>query len=523
MTASPRGTLRRRRLTLPAAGMAVACLALLALPAASTAAPAKVGPGAPGAGDPYFPLDGNGGYDARHYGVTLKLDTDTQALVGTVVMDAVATQGLSSFDLDLHGLAVDGVSVGGRPAMWARDGQELTVTPSRPLERGDDFRAVVRYHGTPGLVQTPDGFDNGWFATSDGASAVGEPPGTSTWMPVNEHPKDKALYDITVTVPKGKAAISNGRLTGSPRTVGGWTTWSWHHTHPMASYLVLLSVGTFDIRTSRTSTGIPVLDAVDPSLGGAADAALAREGEVIDTLSQAFGPYPFETAGGVVDALDTGFALETQSRPFYSQDFFHGSPDDAWVIAHEIGHQWFGDSVSLQKWQDIWLNEGFARYAEWIWYEHEGWVVPSQILQDYLDYVPADDPTWNLDISDPGPIDVFATPVYDRGALVLEALREQVGDDAFFRTLRTWGSLHRDGNGTTAQFISLAQRISRQDLTDLFDTWLFGTGKPASAPAAAGATALRSVAAARIATPGATASARSVFDLLGRHEALLHG
>jgi aminopeptidase N len=439
-------------------------------------------PGAAGIGDPYFPLDGNGGYDALHYWVTLKVDTAANRIEGTAVMDARATTSLSRFDLDLHGLTISSITVNGRPAAWSRDGQEVIIRPRTPLTQSTEFRTVVRYAGTPGVVQTPDGYDNGWFWTSDGASAVGEPPGASTWIPVNDHPRDKALFDISVTVPDGKAAISNGLLTGKPKSVGGWTTWSWHNRHPIASYLILLSVGTYDVRYSTTASGLPIIDAVDPAIGGIADAALAREAEVISTLEKSFGPYPFEAAGGVVDQLNVGWALETQTRSFYSQDFFTGSPDDAWVVAHETAHAWFGDSVSLCKWQDIWLNEGFATYAEWLWAEHEGWYTPAQVMGWDLQNTTADDPLWALDISNPGPVPLFDHAVYERGALVLQALREQVGDVAFFKILKAWARDHRDANATTGQFVELAERISKQDLTVLFDTWLFGAGKPSGRP-----------------------------------------
>lgn len=475
----------RRRSRILAVVATSACLAMLTAGPGASATRLPAGPGAPGIGDPYFPLDGNGGYDALHYGITVKVDKAVRRLEGTAIIDARATQGLTAFDLDLNGLTVSSVTVDGRHATWARSGQELTITPPGTIRRGARFVTVVRYHGSPTTVATPDGFDNGWFATSDGATAVGAPPSASTWFPVNEHPKDKALYDLTVTVPAGKTAVPNGLLTKGPSTVDGWTTFTWHHTHPMASYLVLLTIGSYDLRFSTTRGGLPIIDPVDPALGGVADAALAREGEVIATLEKSFGPYPFETAGAVVDQVNTGYALETQSRPFYSQDFFSGDPSDAWAVAHETAHQWFGDDVSLSDWSDVWLNEGFATYAEWLWAEHEGWLTPTQIFHDQWDNVPGDDPLWTLNISNPGPVDLFADPVYVKGAMVLQALREKVGDDAFFRILKQWSARHRDANGSTAQFVDLAERVSGQNLCVLFDTWLFGTGKPTAPPSSA--------------------------------------
>jgi hypothetical protein len=175
-------------------------------------------------------------------------------------------------------------------------------------------------------------------------------------------------------------------------------------------------------------------------VGERVDAALAREPDAIAFLSDLFGPYPFVAAGGIVDdKRGLGFALETQTRPVYALDFFEdraGAPNSA-VIVHELAHQWTGDYLAVAAWQHIWLNEGFATYAEWLWSEHEGGPTPQEIF-DAVTSRPADDPFWSLTIGDPGPDQLFESPIYDRGAATLHALRLQIGDASFFRLVRRW-------------------------------------------------------------------------------------
>jgi aminopeptidase N len=439
------------------------------------------GPGASGVGDAYFPLDGNGGYDALHYDLAVTVLPGSRAISGVATLTARALQPLTRFDLDLHGLTVASVAIGSTPAAFRRDGQELVITPTSTLPAGGLFRVTVRYAGTPELLrvashdkQEPD---NGWYRTADGATVMGEPQGGSVWFPVNEHPSDKATYDVAITVPSGLTAISNGLPVGAPVTAKGVTTWRWHSVHPMASYLVLMTVGKYDVRRTTTPAGLPVIDAVDPTLGTKADASLAREGEILDVLSKAFGPYPFEAAGAVIDPFGAEVALETQTRPVYAASMFLQG-DNTFILAHELAHQWFGDSVSLTRWQDIWLNEGFATYGEILWGEHLGQLKHGEIIDNVFASVPPGDAMWKVTIGDPGALDLFSPAVYQRGGLVLEALREKVGDDAFFTTLQTWARDHRDGNGTTEQFIALAEKISGQDLGPLFQKWLFTSGRP---------------------------------------------
>ncbi|WP_053659955.1 M1 family metallopeptidase [Streptomyces sp. MMG1121] len=469
MTHPHRPPARRRRAVLATVPFAVAAL----VGAAAPTAPGTTG--APGAGDPYFPLSGNGGYHVRHYDLTLRYDTGTRHLDGTAVLTARATQRLTRFDLDLTGLTVTGVTVDRAPAAFRRDGQELVVTPRRTLPAGRAFRVAVKYRGTPGPVTDPDGSPDGWIPTDDGAFVAGEPQGAMTWFPANAHPRDKSSYDFTLTVPQGRTAVANGELL-SQRTAHGYTTFRWRESRPMAAYLATATVGTFKVQRYTTPDGIRVYNAVDPREATTAAPVLKKLPAVLAWESKLFGPYPFRSAGAIVDhAPGVGYALETQTRPLYD------SAPDLTTLVHESAHQWFGDSVSLTSWKDIWLNEGFATYAEWLYAEQHGGD-SAQKAFDALYATPADNQLWAYPPGDPGSgKNIFGMPVYARGAMTLHELRKAVGDRDFFRILRTWAAQHRDGHGTTAQFTQLAERVSGKRLDGLFHTWLFTKGKPDSA------------------------------------------
>ncbi|WP_030908058.1 M1 family metallopeptidase, partial [Streptomyces sp. NRRL F-5126] len=458
------------------------CLAVPATTASATAAGTHAGPGAPGIGDPYYPTYGNGGYDVSHYDLGLDYQPSTDRLSGTAVITAHATQGLTRFDLDF-GLDVSSVRVNGRPAAFTTSGeQELVITPARTLHRGQRMTVSVTYSGVPSTVEKY-GFTS-WQRTPDGGVAANEPESAWWWFPSNDHPLDKATYDVTVRVPKGEQAISNGLLLSS-RSRHGSTVYHWRQDRPQATYLATLAIGHFDITHSRTRTGVPIINAystaLDPKIKANAEASVERTGEIIDFLSGYFGPYPFDAAGGYVPNVKSGFALESQTRVFYSPKFFDSAPDTS-VVAHELAHQWWGDDVSLKRWSDIWLNEGFAGYAEYLWAEHEGKSTPQESAQKVYDSHPADDPFWTVKPGDPGPSKQFDDAVYDRGAVAIQALRDTIGDHAFLRLLKAWPAQHRYGNGTITEFRHLAERISHQNLDDFFRTWLYTPSKPASFP-----------------------------------------
>ncbi|MEU5310152.1 M1 family metallopeptidase [Streptomyces sp. NPDC021562] len=438
------------------------------------AAPAPT-PGADGVGDPYFPQLGNGGFDARHYDLDIAYAPDTGRLDGRTTITARATQNLSSFDLDLQKLDVTRIEVNGRRAEFTRSGDEITVTPGNFLARGRTFTVSVTYGGIPQPLNSPIvfGSDYGWMKTPDGVFVACEPNAASTWFPSSDHPSDKATYDIRVKAPKGLTAVSNGRLV-STYDKGASTYTHWRESKPMATYLATATIGKFDVRTGKTPSGIPIYVAIDPTLANSNSVDVyAVTAAATDYWASLFGPYPFEETGAIVDNMpQAGFSLEVQSKPAYS------AVRNETTIVHELAHQWFGDSVSVAQWKDTWLNEGFATYAQWLWAEHQGTRSAHDSFLAAYDARAADNPFWGITVADPQRDTMFASAVYQRGAMTLQMLRERIGDTAFFKLLPAWTKLHRYGNADTADFIRLAEKVSGQQLDGLFHTWLFTPGKP---------------------------------------------
>lgn len=456
----------QRRLS--AAGWAACVLAAL-VPASASA---QFTPGGAGVGDPFFPNAGNGGYDVSNYRLDLDYSIERRHLDATVTITATALQDLSSFDLDFRGLKVSKVLVDGTPATFVRQGQELVITPAAGIAAQTSFETVVRYRGRPGTIKDPDGSKEGWFETDDGSIVVTEPQGAPAWYPANDHPTDKALFEFRIRVPDRIEAVANGALKGRLEA-GRGTEWRWKTTAPMSPYLATVAIGQFKIVRSKVS-GIPSFTAVDPRLWTKSKDALRRSGKILSLFKRLFGPYPFGQTGAIVDdAGFIGYALETQTRPVYDS-----APDDL-LVAHELAHQWFGDSVGLERWHEMWLNEGFATWAEWRWDEEAGGPSTAKVLSDLLEVPASRDELWNPPPAViPGPAKLFAESVYVRGAMAIEALRQQIGEPAFLSTLQTWATEHQYANATIAEFIALAEAQSGQELDSFFDLWLFRSGKP---------------------------------------------
>jgi aminopeptidase N len=449
--------LRRSRISL--------FLALSALAFAGAAA------AAPPAEEPFFPNAGNPGYDAFKYEVAIEYKGPKQPVVGYVAVRLRATQELRKVSLDFRGPRVFSV-VGPSPGSYRQRHGKLVFLPEEPIEEGTFFPIEVRYSGRPPSITDPDGTREGWVRTDDGVIAVGEPQGTAAWIPSNNVPWDKALFTTTVTVPRGLKAVANGRLGYASHT-GGKSRFFWRESSPMSPYLAVLNIGRG--RLVRGQIGrIPAWTLIDPRLERARGRMLRSLPEILRFQSRLFDGYPFESAGSLLDyAPEVGYALETQSRPIYTY-----APSRTLVV-HEVAHQWFGDSVGLERWPEIWLNEGFATWTQWYYAERHRGRSARQVFER-LRQVPASaERFWNPPPGHPGsPRHLFDPTVYVRGAMAVQALRQEIGTKPLLRVLRRWVSEHRHGNATIAEFIALAEEVSGQELDRFFQRWLYQRGKP---------------------------------------------
>lgn len=446
-----------------------------ATPSPSSTAEATFVAGGAGVGDAYYPDLGNGGYDVATYDLGLRWDPATETAVGVMTITATATTNLASFNLDFLGMEVTAVEVDGTAATFDRRGQELTITPASGIPINQAFEVRVAYQGTPGSVpeRTPVPV-SGWTFDGDTVWVIGQPAGAAGWMPVNDHPSDKATFTFRITVPAELTVAANGLLTDR-QVEGDLATFTYTNEHPQATYLTTLGIGDFELIDNGEVEGVRIRNAVERSLLGEAG-DFDRTGEILDALSDVFGPYPFEAYGVLLVDAPLGAALETQTMSIFGTDFLGGVSADE-VIAHEMAHQWFGDSVSLTRWQDIWMNEGFATYAQYLWLEasEPGFDIDAE-LRAIVDGFGSD-----LRIpppGDPGAETLFSNSVYNGGAVLLHALRRTIGDEAFFTGLQRYVADHRDANATTDDLITAMEAASGQALDNFFQAWLFSPDFP---------------------------------------------
>jgi aminopeptidase N len=437
-----------------------------------------------GIGDPLFPDLGNPGLDVTHYEVDLTYEPSTHALRATVALSIAATADLVDFSLDSIGPKVDSILLDGTSASFSAQGPELVITPTSTIKSGTAFVTTVAYSLSPDPAGSPVGIDNGWFPTDTGSYVVNEPDGARTWLPSDDHPSDKATFRFTLHVPTGLTGVANGVLE-SHTTAPTGETWVWNQTEQMATYLVQVLTGPYDIIDGVGPNGLPlssvVLHADHALMQPFVDATAAQ----IEYFEGFFGPYPLKSYGIAMTDSSSGLAMEEQGRSLFSRDdFLSGRLGDTeqLLLSHELAHQWFGDAVTPATWQDVWLNETFATYGEWMWLEHIGAKKLADRANEELAQRHGAD---SGSTGRPRVEDLFGYQVYDGGAVVLQALRLSIGDTAFFQLLQTWVKNNVGTSRTTKDFIALANQVSGIDLTKFFNDWLYATDLPQQFPTCA--------------------------------------
>lgn len=435
--------------------------------------------GSNGAGDSLYPGFGNGGYDVQHYTLDLNVtNVSTSNMIATTTINATATQALSSFNLDFIGFEISSITVNGQAATFTRDGQELIITPAEALAVGENFTVEVDYNGSPTPIESV-AFDfpvpTGWIVVNNGSFVLSEPDGAANFYPVNDHPLDRASYTFCITLPEEFDVAANGVLEQETINSDATKTYLFEARDPMVSYLTTINIfDVFERQSETTANGITIRNYFDEDVSEELLVPFQKQPEMMDFFSSIFGPYPFEVYGSVVVNAETGSALETQTLSIFGVDMLGDDEYTEETIAHELAHQWFGDSLALSDWKDIWLNESFATYAQALWVERDRggqsaldrWVTEqyNYIARRFDTLYPPGMPPANA---------LFNAGVYEWGALGLHALRLEVGTEDFLATLRNYFLQFQGQNVTPEDFLTVAETTSNEQLDDLFQTWFY--------------------------------------------------
>ncbi|MGX5188096.1 M1 family metallopeptidase [Streptomyces avermitilis] len=427
--------------------------------------------------DPYFPTHGDARYRGHRYELALDYRPGPNRLAGTARLNAIAGRApLAEFQLNLADFRIGRVRVDGKAPHYTHRGGRLRVRPPKPVRADAAFTVEVHWSGNPKPVDSAWG-GLGWEELEDGALVASQPVGAPSWYPCNDRPADKAAYQLSITTPSAYAVVACGRLL-IRTTKASTTTWVYEQPAPTSSYLVGLSIGKYQtvLLGDPGLGGVPQTGHIPAHLVTEFSRAFARQAAMTELFEELFGPYPFGEYAVVVTEEELDVPVEAQGLSLFGANHVDGKPGSERLVAHELAHQWFGNSVTIADWRHIWLNEGFAKYAEWLWSERSGGRTAQQLAtlaHRKLSSLPQD-----LRLADPGRKLTFDDRLYERGGLVLHAVRCALGDEGFFRMLHGWAGVHRGGVVTTAAFTTHAARFSAQPLDELFTAWLEETALP---------------------------------------------
>lgn len=430
----------------------------------------------PAAIDEYLPKNGDPGYQVSRYELDLEYRVAINRLTGSATITAVTLTELDQLSLDLSdALSVSKVWVNGkRAAQFSCRGDKLRIRLASKVATGTALAVVVHYHGSPRPIRSLWG-NVGFEELTDGVLVAGQPNGAASWFPCNDHPSAKAAFRIRVSAESRYRVVANGKLL-SRRARASQTVWTYEQPEPTSTYLATLQIGSYDTARLAT-TPVPIRAVLPERLRDDFDHGFARQAEMMELFVELFGPYPLANGYTVVvtdDPLE--IPLEAQGISIFGPNHCDGTGEGERLIAHELAHAWFGNSVTARRWRDIWLHEGFACYAEWLWSENSGGPSADELARRYHEQLRGkpDD----LLLADPGPRDMFDDRVYKRGALTLHALRGRLGDAKFFALLKDWTLRYRHRTAVTDDFTGLAANYADESLRPLWDEWLYSTKVP---------------------------------------------
>jgi len=417
--------------------------------------------------DPYLPGHGDASYSVRRYALDLAYKVETNRLDGTATLSCQVHEDTGALHLDLYGLQVSSVKLDGKPVKHSHHGGDLTLKSS--FTAGQEATVEVRYGGKPRPVRSRLHGPTGWEELEDGVIVAAQPHGAPSWFPCNDRPDDKAVYEISLAANPAYHVAVSGELEGKRRK-GNATTWSYRQDVPMPTYLATVQIGRYT-EVPHRGASVPVRSLVPAGVGAKELApGFARQPEMLELFTRVYGPYPFPSYTAVITEDELEIPLESQALSTFGRNHLAEDWEAERLIAHELSHQWFGNAVTLERWQDIWLHEGFACYSEWLWAEETGRSTVEEETRRHhaaLAELPED-----MLVADPGPELMFDDRLYKRGALTLHVLRRRVGDETFFPLIRSWLAQNLGGSVTTEMFEEHAAHESGEDLTDLFAAWL---------------------------------------------------
>lgn len=426
----------------------------------------------------YTPGHGDTSYRVTHYELDLSYEVDGNQLTGRAVLRCVAIEALMQFKVDLYGLRISKLTLDGRGVKYDHGKHGISVRADEAIPADGQFRVEIHYSGKPRAVPSKILGSTGWEELADGVIVSGEPHGAPSWFPCNDRPSDKASYSISISAPSDYRVVSNGRLVSTRRRSSS-VIWAYDQSEPMATYLATVQIGRYSVLD--VDAVVPFQAVLPGSLIPRYKGAFNKQPQMLAFFSRVFGDYPFDTYTVVITEDDLEIPLESQGLSTFGANHLVQDWEAERLISHELAHQWFGNSLTLADWADIWLHEGFACYSEWLWSEESGGDTAHQQAAAHWDLLA--DLDQDMILADPGPELMFDDRVYKRGALTLHAVRNQVGDEAFFALLREWAIQHAHNNVTTGMFVAFAEEQTGVPLAPLFDSWLNEAPLPELPPA----------------------------------------